>query len=351
MLRLEMLAADYGDALWLEYGEPGQTHAVLIDAGPGDTYRTAVRPRLEAFARGRTKPQLDLLVVTHIDNDHIVGALKFVQDTDIGVKINEVWFNGWDQIAPDMLGVKEGVELAAAIKKRRLKHNAKFQGRAVMTHPAAEPPTIALPGGLSLTVLSPGPAQIARLRAKWEKVVADLDAKAKAKPPADLLGGEEPDIEELAAAKFKPDAAVANGSSIALLAEYRGHRVLLAADSFPAVVEASLRRLEYCEEKPVPLAAYKLSHHGSRGNNSPSLLSVVRCDKYLFSTSGARFGHPHDECVARVLVGGGKAVRLYTNYRRDGETLLWDHPTVRTDYKATVVRPKKGTAGLVVPLA
>ena len=85
-----------------------------------------------------------------------------------------------------------------------------------------------LAGGLELTILSPGPKEVGRLRAEWESVLAEAESK---KPKAaDVLGTKAQSVETLAAKKFISDNKPANGSSIVLLVEYQGRRVLLAAD-------------------------------------------------------------------------------------------------------------------------
>lgn len=336
-----MLPADHGDCLWLEYGEAGSTHAVLIDGGPSDTYRKAIRPRIEAFAEGRGRtPRIELMVVTHIDNDHILGALDLLGDSTLDVEIGEIWFNGWDQITTRLTrgtrGVREGIALTKAIQARRIAHNTTFGGRAAAVDPINPARTYTLPGGLVLTLLSPGPTQLLRLRDAWQTVLAE--AEEQPTRGEEVLCPSTKDVEELAARTFQPDTAPANGSSIALLAEYDAHRLLLAADSFAPVVVASLRALGYSESNRLTLDAYKLSHHGSRGNNSRELLRLISCRNYMFSTSGSRFGHPHDECVARVLVEGGEAPNIHSNYRR-GRDMLWSLKTVENQYRHRLFQP------------
>jgi hypothetical protein len=125
---------------------------------------------------------------------------------------------------------------------------------------------------------------------------------------------------------------------------------LFAGDAFATVVADALRSQGFSETKPISLDAYKMSHHGSRGNNSTPLLKLVRCPRYLFSTSGERFKHPHDECVARVLVSGGKDLSLCTNYRRESE-MLWDREDVVKKYHHEVVKPGDGKSGLAIELS
>jgi len=324
---------------------------MIVDGGPSGTYHTALRPRIERWAKStRRRPRIDLLVVTHIDNDHIIGALELLKDTTLDVEIGQIWFNGWDQIAPrDQMGVKEGIELSKWIKKRGIKHNSSFKGCAAMVNSSKPGKKYRLPGGLVLTVVSPGDQQIVQLRKKWDKVVAEL--KAKKAVSADVLGEKagEPDVEALAAARFQSDDAPANGSSLAIIAEYEGKRILLAGDSFATVVADTLETLGYSRENPLILDAYKMSHHGSRGNNNIDLLRLLKCSNYLFSTSGKRFKHPHDECVARVLVDGGTPLSIHSNYRR-GPALLWNLKEVFRDFPHRLLQPEPGNEGLSIDL-
>ncbi len=71
-------------------------------------------------------------------------------------------------------------------------------------------------------------------------------------------------------------------------------RLLLAGDAWPGVLETSLATLLGDPAKRFTLDAFKLPHHGSVANLSPSLLDRLRCGHYLVSTSGALFRHPHN---------------------------------------------------------
>ncbi|MEA3406458.1 MAG: hypothetical protein U9R48_00065 [Chloroflexota bacterium] len=109
---------------------------------------------------------------------------------------------------------------------------------------------------------------------------------------------------------------MANHSSIALLFEYAGRRVLLAADAYPSVLAEGLKAMGYSARRPLKLDAFKLAHHGSRGSTSGELLNLVDCNRYLISTSGARFDHPDKECLARVIWANrcDPDTTLYFNY-------------------------------------
>ncbi len=77
MFDIELLPAGHGDSLWIEYGDPEAPSRFLIDCGPQKTYKV-LRQRFEALsAKDR---DFDLFVLTHIDADHIGGAIPFFKD-------------------------------------------------------------------------------------------------------------------------------------------------------------------------------------------------------------------------------------------------------------------------------
>lgn len=60
------------------------SHYILIDGGYVDTYENYLLPTLkEIAARGG---ELDVVVVTHIDGDHISGIIRMMEDMPIGIR-------------------------------------------------------------------------------------------------------------------------------------------------------------------------------------------------------------------------------------------------------------------------
>jgi hypothetical protein len=226
--------------------------------------------------------------------------------------------------------------LSALIQERNLPWNVAFDGEAVMVRPDQVLPSITLPGGLKLTLLSPTPDRLADLRKTWASSVRrsglDPDSpdealeRLKRTPlrPDDLLGEPKPDVHELAAEPFHSDSSAANGSSIAFLAEFEDRRCLFAGDAHPPVLEASVRRLLNSDGGArLQLDVFKVPHHGSSHNLSPELLDMVACDQYLISTSGRYFSHPARETIARIIDRGGDNPTLCFNYRSHANE-IWD---------------------------
>lgn len=366
-LSVEMLPAQQGDAILIEYGDSTDLHHVLIDAGTSPSF-SAVEQRLQSSAGEPSR--LELLIVSHIDTDHIGGVLRLLSDPTFTVQIDEVWFNGWEHlpaVRSDRLGPVDGEILSGLLRMRKIPLNHAFEGGAVGVPEEGPVRSLTLRGGLTLTVLSPGRAQLTNLRKEWHRVLkaAGLDpaqpqgladAQRLAQLAArkgvnlDVLGGATPDVPTLAALPFDTDRAVANGSSIVVLAEYEGKSVLLGADAFPEVVAGSVSRLLATRVTDrLRIDAFKVCHHGSKHNTNDDLLGMLLCPRYLYSTNGNIFGHPDDEAVARAVVKGGSEPALYFNYATEHNE-MWADPLLMRRAGFRAVFPTAGASGLCVVL-
>src|SRR5262249_9352789 len=138
--------------------------------------------------------------------------------------------------------------------------------------------------------------------------------------------------------------AVANGSSIALLVEYQGHRLLFGADAHPSILRAAIARLP---SGKIALDACKVPHHGSKANINRELLAVVDCPVYVFSSDGAYFKHPDREAVARVIKWGGPTPRLGFNYRTKYNE-VWDSKPLRDRFGYACAFPASPGDGTTV---
>lgn len=207
---------------------------------------------------------------------------------------------------------------------------------------------------MKLTILSPGPEQLVKLRSAWKKVMgrsagnaqAALKKLATQKKYKDLLGPAKAlDLQELANSETNLDPSPANGSSIAVLAEYEGRRCLFAGDCHSQVLEASLQRLLKANKSTrLSLDAVKVPHHGSKYNNTITLYKKLNCKKYLISTNGKIFEHPDPEAVARIILYGGPNIEIYFNYDTTF-TRRWDDPDLQRRYKyKTFIRPASESA-------
>lgn len=344
MLRVEVLPAGHGDCLWIEYGAPSSPGRILIDGGTTGTYKRALQSRLE-----RSGGKLELLVITHVDGDHITGILELIEKAPTGIKAKDVWFNGFRHLPnedPETLGPVQGEKLTDFLVNQRAPWNVAFDKKAAVVPEQGELPRRELAGGLTLTLLSPTVQALRDLRPVWEKEVrkAGLDPNMAEIPEVaaeegfELLEAGPPDVEALATAPFIEDSSEANGSSIAVLLEFEGYRVLLAADAHPGVLQPSIKRLN--GDQRLKLTACKIPHHGSKFNISRQLLDRIDCDTYIFSTNGAHFKHPDREGVARTIKWGGQAPKLMFNYET-AFTEIWKSKPLKQQFHYEAAFPEE----------
>lgn len=346
MFTVTMLPAAIGDCLWIEYGDESKPNRILIDCGTPPTHK-ALRKRIESLG---PKAFFELLIVTHVDSDHIGGVLPLFGDPPSNLRVGEVWFNGWAQISPealDLLGPPEGEVLGRVLVERfpwknRFRWNTRFErgGRApAAIRTSGRLPSYTLAGGMKLTLLSPGKLQLENLRPVWERVCEEagltpgvrssrLEEIAK-KKGVDFLGARDP-IKELAETETDLDTAEANGSTIAVLAEYEDggetKRCILAGDAHADVLARSLKKLaKDRRQQRLRVDAFKLPHHGSERNVTKDVIEAVDCNRFLFSSNSTVFKspHPHAAAVARAIHYSDPGTTLYFNYRT-GINDQWD---------------------------
>ena len=368
-LDIEMLPANEGDALWITYANDGEPQRhMLIDCGRSTAYRTVA-------GRFGDDPDLnlELFVLTHVDADHIAGAVRLLQDGRFGPgRVADVWYNGWPQLdgferGVDVLGAQQGEYFGAVLIDREYSWNGRIDGDVVVVHEDGPLPAVELDGGLRLTLLSPSPDKLADMRERWirdlgrqgehrridpgdwERALEVLGTDRSHGP--DVLGREErpwpPDIQTLATSDFFPDASEPNGSSIAFMAEVGDKAVLFSGDAHAPLLERNIRRLlAERGEDVLRLDAYKMSHHGSAANNSLELAQLIDCPLYLVSTNGSRHHHPDHEAIARMMWAQDSDVTFAFNYRSD-ESGPWEDQALRQEHGYKTVYAE-GEAGLVV---
>ena len=358
---IEMLPAENGDCLWIEYGDPDSPRRILIDCGA----KSAAKPLGARIRKLGTSEEakFELFVLTHIDSDHITGVIPLFADTGVSRQFKDIWFNGWRQVS-QFLSIRQGEEFSELLENPELKlpwnravtaDGAKYPAPVVLPTDGT-PLSFTLPDGLSLTLLSPGAGQLKSLGRNWQKALLKLKPekamlRGKTKP-ASVTDFETFDLENLANQKPKKDTSVPNGSSIALLLEFEGRSMLLTGDAHANVLARSIMSLQKTrgkEGEKLKLDALKLSHHGSGNATTIELLDQLDCPRYLVSSSGNIFYHPDREAIARVILHGGKNPTLYFNYCSSLNE-LWAESILKKRYHYKTKYPSKKSGGLRVLL-
>ncbi len=365
MFTIEMLPAKQGDCLWVEYGAPAAPDRILIDGGVVGTYDIL---REKILALPELERRFELIVVSHVDRDHIEGLVKLLTDETLGLIVDDFWFNGYRQIKNEpgiTFGSLQGEFLSALIQRTGLPWNEAFDGGRVATGDGVA--SVELPGGMKLTLLSPTPAGLDNMKKAWEKELVGkfepdeweaaleyLAHKRDELVAPTFAAGESPDVEALSQLPHGKDTSKANASSIAFLAEYEGTACLFSADATPEVIGESVQKvLAASGQERLPVDALKISHHGGRHNSSRELFELLDCPNYLISSNGTYYGHPHDETIARILAFSRQKPTLHFNHFTP-QNQIWEDPDMQAGkdgkFAYAANYPAEGVEGLKVTL-
>lgn len=311
------LRAAYGDALILESEHEGRTFRIVVDGGPQET---ADKIADHFLVIGH----IDLLILTHYDEDHIMGVLKFFEQLKGNqCVVSRVWAN-----CASIVDYDDDVEAAAYENAYKLSNKlSRLQKCGVIGEwvdditTEKEPITI---GPFQIDVLSPTIAINNELKARYEKYIEENGLQ------------DDPDLdEEISLARVQCDASkpldnlaetfkatsttFMNKTSIALRIIADGKTVLLLGDADANVIADSLSDLKSTKDNPMKVDLIKMSHHGSKSNINRKLLSLIDCLRFLFTTNGGTGGAYHPDrqtiaCLDSWLPASNGKIILYFNY-------------------------------------
>jgi hypothetical protein len=156
----------------------GQFWTSIDGGGPSTSTKAYISALLAGLPR-RAGPALNVMVLTHVDADHITGLLELIVD-DSAPAVGDVWFNGGDHLAvaagiarpakrnrvgasdgvppAKVLTVRQGIDFSRAIEARGWPWNAAFQDGPVMTDGTNLPIRV---GAAALTLIGPPKTKLA----------------------------------------------------------------------------------------------------------------------------------------------------------------------------------------------
>jgi hypothetical protein len=314
---LEALEAQHGDCLILHFGSDTHPRFILVDGGPDTTYRDRLKPRLEQIRRkwgaGEDRTlTLEMVVVSHIDDDHINGVVALTDElaecrTEREVeryKIGTLWFNSFSDVvgngareiftnipasasvadieagfpglhvdretAAVIASVTQGRQLRDRARLLNIPINAPLQG-LIMTPEEGTRPFLWGNSGLTFTVLSPNETRLKKLWAKWDEAAK----KHKNGETGALMAA-------------YTDQSPYNLSSIVMLVECGGKRILLTGDARgDHIVDGLIKaRLLKNEDDTLHIDVLKLPHHGSDRDVEKKFFRQITANHYLVSANG-----------------------------------------------------------------
>jgi hypothetical protein len=330
-MKVEMLRARKGDCLLLHGGSEDEPALILIDGGPAGTYEESLRPRLMRLREERQlgddeRLVIDLVIVSHVDDDHINGIIDLFREIkDEGgsalFEVKALWHNSFDDILNNdevraqegqfgaasfapladeagdqtewdaamlLAGVGQGQQLRElASEHLGITPNEDFGGGKLIQTPDTGR-LVKEVGGIAFTVVAPRAEELLKLQRDHDKWLKKKREKGEPVTPASFLAS-------------LTDKSVANLSSIVVLAQADGRTMLLTGDARTDHVIIGLEKTGLIAPGgTMEVEILKMPHHGSDRNVDEAFLERVRGRSYLFSGNGEH-GNPERKTVEMLL--------------------------------------------------
>jgi len=324
-MTIKFLKAFSGDSILISFLDNEIPKNILIDGGIGHTYVTKSNITGELYETVKKiredKQFIDLLVITHFDDDHIGGILTWLnKDKDAAGLIKKVWFNSGKEIAK-AFKAEENDDLNFELAKEAdefhtspdqgIRFEKYLQTNNLWNGEIIQQGLVFDLFGLRFKILSPNKDKLEKLLKLYKKQKnystsgGDNDYQTSLE---DFINEE-----DRPCFQFKEDTRVANGSSIAFILENRNKRFVFLGDAHPSVVVEGLKKFSFDEDNPLYAELMKVSHHGSTYNTSTEILEIVKTDNYIISSDATKHGLPNKRTIARIIKNNPNAI-IYFNY-------------------------------------
>lgn len=297
---IEILQAGTGDSIWVSHNKKN----IVIDGGKSTA---AIRAKYSKMPQDEI---IDLLVVTHIDSDHIAGIIALVKHMkEIGEthRLKQVWFNFPKKEETDEYSVGEGNELTSLLLE--------IDGLSWNNNTFELLGSTIEFGDIKLHVLAPDhdvayenkPKEPDELGVRSDDWYIDLRTL--------IDNVDDDDIDE----------GGTNSQSIIILVECEGKKLLLPGDSTPKKLCDALQSYNKINGTPLELDFMKLPHHGSTRNVTKNILNEVTCSNFIISTKkNNKYYFPNKETIAKLIRyrdSADKAINVYFNYQESLDVL------------------------------
>ncbi|MFY9570310.1 MAG: hypothetical protein WAV20_02765 [Blastocatellia bacterium] len=341
---LDVRRARKGDCLILHYGSKEDPGLVLIDGGPSKVYKPHLKPRLAQIrkARGLGNDEslpVDLMMVSHIDDDHINGILELTKELveakaaaqPLPLRVRSFWHNTFNDIIGDtpaellaavtasfgaaslsgepdtegldpaaagvLASVNQGLRLRDDAANLKLRINPQFGGKLVMAENKGE--SIDLGKGLKITVAGPMKPELLALQKDHDAFLKKQKDEKKTKA---------------ALASFT-DTSVPNLSSLVLLVGAGNKTMLLTGDARGDKILEGLELAGLMKKGgKLHVNILKMPHHGSDRNMDRVFFQRITADHYVFSGNGEH-GNPERETLQMLLdESGNKKFTIHLTY-------------------------------------
>ena len=258
MVEIEVQKARQGDCIWLRCVAEKSVN-VVIDAGPS-TFAAGFKNLIDKITGN--KERIDLLVFSHIDDDHIRGCIRYLQDEGKKI-IDKVWING------SGTSVYSNMQEHSPNNVSGLVSLIEEKGISI-EYPIFEGKEYNFCEGV-IKVIAPTEKEVLNVAEKIEK-----RNKIQEHASDSFLGNIDEAVDE-----YKSDTSETNRASIIICVEFENKKLLFSGDSTSENILRAINKYYACDEFEI----VKLPHHGSPRNISRELIKQIKSERFIISTN------------------------------------------------------------------
>jgi beta-lactamase superfamily II metal-dependent hydrolase len=285
-MNIKFLKAGKGDSILINH----KSKNILIDGGNDSSFLfkeiDSIKDRNEF---------IDLLIITHHDDDHIAGIIDILNKIKDGVYskdfVKKVIFNSPRLIQKKIIPKDERLlSYSQAHIVEDLLIECEIEWMDIVTDTSNDIKF----EDMTLTFLSPDKSSLEKY-SENKGALLSSDSKCDWDKPMSKLK-KWIDDESL-------DKSIANKSSVVVLAKCKNKRVLLPGDVTPDRFHTIIEELyEKNSKKLVTFDYIKLPHHGSYRNLTREILSKIDCTNYIISTNGQNHCLPDKRALLKIIL-------------------------------------------------
>ena len=341
------IPVDNGDCHFIRLIDGEDQYVIMVDCG-------SFNNPVQAYIERECRKHIDILVVTHIDDDHIKGVITMLnkyKDDDV-FQIDKIWFNSYQSTGEEETRKLTPEETEVILRlKSDLKHKLKPYTGEISTNQSmtlaetllsvpkyekawnlraitTSTPVQRLGRWGKISFVSPSPERLKDLMkdyAKWiyEHLYRKLGANEKYEGSENIfeilvryadvnkhilsegqVSAAETLTEYLLREKSKPsrlDDSSTNGSSIAFVWKKGRHRILMLGDAWADEVTRGLLKAFSKGRYPLLFDFVKVSHHASAANTTSTLLDHID-SKDWFISGYTNSKKEHLKTVSRIIL-------------------------------------------------
>lgn len=300
-LNIKILKAGNGDSMIINFIDDfGQGKNILIDGGNKKSEYTN-NLKVEILEIQNKKENIDLLIITHTDQDHIKGIYYLLNEDEINKNIiKEIWFNSFYPTNNFQNSSNNDISFTESCNVQKLIDELRLTRKSNIYLPTLKKYNF---HNLNFTLLSPYHDDVEKLKEENLKSNPSLDISSNTNDYNFTISELIEKNSNIFVVKNEDlDDKIQNRVSIAFLIEYNSKSILFLGDANSDIIIKSLNDiLKERNIERLKVDYVKLSHHASHRSLGFDLLDLIDCNNFIVSANGGKANLPNKLTIAKIL--------------------------------------------------